>query len=72
MTIAAFDTHEYEQEIFIRANRSHAHELRFIEALKSGQVGSAGLDVHEEEEKYFFQDLSDQVLARAVCETKAG
>lgn len=33
-----------------------------IAALKSGQLGSAGLDVYEEEEAYFFQDLSDQVL----------
>jgi len=33
-----------------------------IDAVKSGQVGSAGLDVYEEEEGIFFQDLSDQVL----------
>jgi D-lactate dehydrogenase len=33
-----------------------------IGALKSGQVGYAGLDVYEEEEGVFFQDLSDQVL----------
>lgn len=33
-----------------------------IEALKSGQVGSAALDVYEEEEGLFFRDLSDLVL----------
>lgn len=33
-----------------------------IEALKSGQLGSAGLDVYEEEEGVFFTDLSDRVL----------
>ncbi|MEQ1875820.1 MAG: 2-hydroxyacid dehydrogenase [Bdellovibrionia bacterium] len=33
-----------------------------ISALKSGQVGSAGLDVYEEEENVFFQDLSEVVL----------
>lgn len=33
-----------------------------IGALKTGQVGSAGLDVYEEEEGIFFQDLSEQVL----------
>lgn len=33
-----------------------------IDALKSGRIGFAGLDVYEEEEKVFFQDLSDQVL----------
>lgn len=40
-----------------------------IEALKSKKVGSAGLDVYEEESGYFFEDLSqsfipDDVLAR--------
>ena len=33
-----------------------------IESLKSGHIGYAGLDVYEEEENVFFQDLSDQVL----------
>lgn len=33
-----------------------------IEALKRGRVGAAGLDVYEEEEGVFFQNLSEQVL----------
>lgn len=33
-----------------------------IEALKSGQVGAAGLDVYEEETGVFFHDLSGQIL----------
>jgi D-lactate dehydrogenase len=33
-----------------------------IEALKTGHLGAAGLDVYEEEEGVFFQDLSNQVL----------
>lgn len=33
-----------------------------IQALKRGQIGFAGLDVYEEEDKIFFKDLSDQVL----------
>jgi D-lactate dehydrogenase len=33
-----------------------------IDALKSGRVGAAGLDVYEEEEGIFFVDLSDRVL----------
>src|SRR5215471_9010617 len=33
-----------------------------VAGLKSGQVGAAGLDVYEEEEGLFFQDLSDKVL----------
>jgi D-lactate dehydrogenase len=42
-----------------------------IEALKSKKVGAAGLDVYEEEEDYFFEDLSaqgieDDVLARLL------
>ena len=40
-----------------------------IEALKAKKVGSAGLDVYEEEERFFYEDLSasfisDDVLAR--------
>lgn len=33
-----------------------------IVALKSGQLGGVGLDVYEEEEGVFFEDLSGQVL----------
>lgn len=33
-----------------------------IAALKSGHIGAAGLDVYEEEEGVFFEDLSGQVL----------
>lgn len=33
-----------------------------IDALKSGQLGAAGLDVYEVEEGVFFQDLSNTVL----------
>jgi D-lactate dehydrogenase len=34
-----------------------------IPALKSGQIGSLGIDVYEEEADYFFEDLSDQAIA---------
>lgn len=42
-----------------------------IRALKSGHLGAAGLDVYEEEEKFFFQDFScevvdDDILARLM------
>jgi len=42
-----------------------------IEGLKSGKIGSAGLDVYEEESGYFFEDfsmsmISDDVLARLL------
>ncbi len=45
--------------------------VALIEALKSGQVGGVGLDVYEEEEGKFFEDLSgevmdDDVLARLL------
>jgi len=42
-----------------------------IEGLKGGDIGSAGLDVYEEESEYFFEDfsasmISDDVLARLL------
>lgn len=37
-----------------------------IRGLKSGKLGSAGLDVYEEEQEYFFQDLSEKVLGDDV------
>ncbi|MGD8859001.1 MAG: D-lactate dehydrogenase family protein [Myxococcales bacterium] len=37
-----------------------------IEGLKRGHVGSAGLDVYEEESEYFFEDLSGHVLTDDV------
>ncbi|HZN93219.1 MAG TPA: 2-hydroxyacid dehydrogenase [Myxococcales bacterium] len=45
--------------------------LALIDALKAGHLGAAGLDVYEEEEGIFFQDLSghvlqDDVLARLL------
>ncbi|MGE5085750.1 MAG: 2-hydroxyacid dehydrogenase [Bacillota bacterium] len=33
-----------------------------LEGLKSGKIGGAALDVYEEEENIFFQDLSDKIL----------
>lgn len=33
-----------------------------IAGLKSGKIGSAGLDVYEEESEFFFEDLSNKVL----------
>lgn len=37
-----------------------------IDALKSGHIGSVGLDVYEEEGDLFFQDLSDTVITDDV------
>ncbi len=33
-----------------------------VTALKEGRLGGVGLDVYEEEESYFYRDLSDQIL----------
>ena len=38
------------------------HTRALIEALKSGHVGGVALDVYEEEEGIFFEDLSDKIL----------
>ena len=45
--------------------------LALLQGLKTGKIGAAGLDVYEEEEEYFFEDLSssfinDDVLARLL------
>ena len=37
-----------------------------IDALKSGKIGFAGLDVYEEEDEYFFEDRSGEVLTDDV------
>lgn len=33
-----------------------------IQGLRSGQVSCAGLDVYEDEQKYFYEDLSDSII----------
>ena len=38
------------------------HTKALIKALKSGQVGAVAMDVYEEEEGIFFEDLSGEVL----------
>lgn len=37
-----------------------------IEGLKSGRIGALGIDVYEEEADYFFEDLSQHVIADDV------
>jgi len=37
-----------------------------VKGLKSGRVGSAGLDVYEEESEFFFEDFSDKIVSDDV------
>jgi D-lactate dehydrogenase len=39
---------------------------QLIEGLKTGKIGSAGLDVYEEESEFFFEDVSNRVLTDDV------
>jgi D-lactate dehydrogenase len=49
--------------VIINTGRGALIDTRaLIDALKTGHVGAAGLDVYEEEEGVFFHDLSDHVL----------
>lgn len=56
--------------MLINTGRGRLLDTRaLLAALKSGRIGAAGLDVYEEEERYFFEDFSasgidDDVLAR--------
>src|SRR5262249_33301260 len=49
--------------ILINVSRGALIETKaLIDALKSGHLGGVGLDVYEEEEGVFFEDLSGQIL----------
>jgi D-lactate dehydrogenase len=49
--------------MLINTSRGAVVDTRaLIEGLKSGAIGSLGLDVYEEEADLFFENLSDQVL----------
>jgi D-lactate dehydrogenase len=58
--------------MIINTGRGQLIDTRaLIEALKTGKVGAAGLDVYEEESQYFFEDfsnsfISDDILARLL------
>lgn len=49
--------------VLINVSRGALIETKaLIDALKSGRLGGVGLDVYEEEEGVFFEDLSGQIL----------
>ena len=59
------DTLAQTKPVFMLINVSRGgliHTRALIEALKSGHIGGVALDVYEEEEGIFFEDLSGEVL----------
>jgi D-lactate dehydrogenase len=64
--------HMKQGVLLINTSRGGLVDARaLIEALKSGRVGGAGLDVYEEEGGYFFEDhssgvINDDLLARLM------
>ncbi len=58
--------------MLVNTSRGHLIDTKsLIGGLKSGKIGSAGLDVYEEEASYFFEDFSgsmvtDDLLARLL------
>src|SRR5690554_2332690 len=52
-----------EGVMLINTSRGAVVDTRaVIDGLKSGRIGSLGLDVYEEESDLFFEDLSDRVI----------
>ncbi|WP_217476938.1 2-hydroxyacid dehydrogenase [Stutzerimonas stutzeri] len=52
-----------EGVVLINTGRGRVVDTKaVIDALKSGKIGRLGLDVYEEEEQLFFQDLSQRVI----------
>jgi len=50
--------------MLINTGRGHLIDTQaLIEGLKNQKIGFAGLDVYEEESKYFFEDFSNQILS---------
>jgi D-lactate dehydrogenase len=56
-----------DKVMIVNTGRGHLIDTQaLIEALKNKKVGSAALDVYEEESKYFFEDFSSQIIGDDV------
>lgn len=62
LNAAAFDEMKNGVMIINTGRGALIDTKSLLEHLKSGKVGSAGLDVYEEEENYFFKDLSEKII----------
>lgn len=56
-----------DKVMIVNTGRGHLIDTQaLINALKNQQIGSAALDVYEEESKYFFEDFSSQLISDDV------
>lgn len=65
---AAFDNMKDGVYIINTSRGALIDSAALLDAIKSGKVGGAGLDVYEEESAFFYEDVSDEVIGDDTLE----